>query len=314
MASSILNSIFRSLGTSVSAQIPAGALYGFSPLTRRWVQEGPPPPKTSKPEVLEISVLSWNIDFMKPYVTQRWKVALDNIQHLLCLPTPAILLFQETATEAFPAILSHPFVREHFLLSNTSPPSGYSTLILVSRALLSCCEGSVTTTRVRYGELSKMNRDCLYVDLEVSLANKTRRARIATTHLESLDGFGTATRPKQLALAAQLLTNDDIDGGLVAGDMNCIGPDEETLPERTGLTDAWIAVKGSDAVAEEGYTWGYQPPSRFPKRRMDKILTVGKLEVTEIQRVGVGLEAEIEPGEKAWVSDHFGLLAKVVLR
>ncbi|KAJ7072681.1 Endonuclease/exonuclease/phosphatase [Mycena amicta] len=253
---------------------------------------------------------------MEHYILERWKVALDYIETLE--PSPAILLFQETHTAALPVVLEHPFVRKSFLLSNVSPPPGsqYSTLILVSRALAARCK-SVTATRVPYDALTKMQRDCLYVELDI----QSRRFRIATTHLESLHGFGTIARPKQLALAANLLKAEGIDGGLVAGDMNCIGQNEKDLPERTGLVDAWTSIKAkptSEDEEKDAHTWGYQPPSQYAPLRMDKILTVGKLEAVNIQRVGVGLEAQVAPDDddddKVWVSDHYGLLAEIVLR
>jgi tyrosyl-DNA phosphodiesterase 2 len=175
-----------------------------------------------------------------------------------------------------------------------------------------------------------MQRDCLYVDLDIPLPQtdgepkaKTLRLRIANTHLESLNGFGDRARHKQLEVISRLLTTSEVDAGLVAGDMNAISPSDRNLPEEVGLSDAWLAstaqptecsTKNVDETGlgeAEGHTWGYQPKGAYPPNRLDKILTVGKMVAVDIVRVGVELKVE---GRDAWVSDHFGLLAKIVLR
>ncbi|CAK5265334.1 unnamed protein product [Mycena citricolor] len=179
-------------------------------------------------------------------------------------------------------------------------------------------------TRVPFARNSetRMSRDCLYVDLDLHLPHAEERSalfrlRIANTHLESLRGFGDAARPKQLAKIAKLLTAPGIDGGVVAGDMNCIAPTDQDLPEEVGLADAWVKKEGHESNAEgddtgeaDGHTWGYQPKNRFPPRRMDKVLFAGNVSATIVQRVGVGLRVERDKNP-VWVSDHYGLLASL---
>ncbi|KAJ6612031.1 hypothetical protein B0H10DRAFT_2223443 [Mycena sp. CBHHK59/15] len=122
----------------------------------------------------------------------------------------------------------------------------------------------------------------------------------ANAHLESLNGFGDRARPKQREVISDRLKASEVDGGLV------------------GLTDAWLAASGqpgTKGVDEEevssGHTWGYQPKCGYPPRRLDKILTVGEMEAVDIKRIGVGLKLE---DRDAWVSDHYGLLAKIILK
>jgi tyrosyl-DNA phosphodiesterase 2 len=109
-------------------------------------------------------------------------------------------------------------------------------------------------------------------------------------------------------------------GGIVGGDMNAIAPSDEALAEENGLADAWERTRrergrgkgrgrGRGGEEEDGTTWGYQPRSRFPPGRLDKILYTERdgLEVRDVRRLGVGLRM---PGG-AWVSDHYGLVCKV---
>lgn len=128
---------------------------------------------------------------------------------------------------------------------------------------------------------------------------------------------GDKARPKQLKIVADVLTAPNVNGGLVAGDMNCISLSDQGLPEQLGLTDAWLATAvrpttdgvDDDTGETEGHTWGYQPRSQFPPNRLDKVLTVGELKVVDMERIGVGLKIK---DKDEWVSDHYGLLAKIV--
>jgi tyrosyl-DNA phosphodiesterase 2 len=164
-----------------------------------------------------------------------------------------------------------------------------------------------------------MGRDALYVDLEFpdhAPASNTRTSkivvRIANTHLESLRGHGDRARPIQLGSIAKLLACSDVRGGLVGGDMNAISPSDIDLPRQVGLSDSWdgLAPTRGAQLDISGHTWGYQPHSIYPPNRLDKILLRGDLRVQEIKKVGVGLKVT---GLNVWVSDHYGLLARVVI-
>nr|GAT57849.1 predicted protein [Mycena chlorophos] len=153
----MLNSLIRSL-TLTSGD----ALYGYTRQSQ-WAREiivSATQPALDATQAFKFWVLTWNIDFMAPYIAERWKAALEHIEVLE--QRPDIVLFQETDCDAFPVLRESTFVRENYLLSNISPPtkSSYSTLLLVSRALARRCT-SVSCVRAPYGELTKMHRDCL---------------------------------------------------------------------------------------------------------------------------------------------------------
>ncbi|KAJ7496863.1 Endonuclease/exonuclease/phosphatase [Mycena latifolia] len=279
--------------------------------------------KLYPPNASLFSLISWNVDFAAPLVIRRFQAALSHFEQLLSSNTPpTIILLQEVHTSCFNVLLSNTFIRESYQVTNISSRQSYSTLTLVPHSLAPLVS---SVSRIPFTE-TRMQRDCLYVDLDIPVSSApaptTRRVRIANTHLESLSGFGDTARPKQLEAISKLLIASEVEGGLVAGDMNCISPSDQDLPEQVGLSDAWLltgtaknmepGIDETDDTGEaEGHTWGYQPRCEYPPRRLDKILTAGKVEVVEIQRVGIGLQVE---GRDTWVSDHYGLLGQVLLR
>ncbi|KAJ7668706.1 Endonuclease/exonuclease/phosphatase [Mycena polygramma] len=297
---------------------------------RRWVPTTSDTSEPFQPTEAPFSLLSWNVDFSAPLVVRRFQAVLTHLEQLLSphltspSPGPTIILLQEIHNSCFQSLLANAFIREFYKLTNVTSRQSYSTVTLVPKSLAVLVS---SVSRIPFPE-TRMQRDCLYVDLDIPLPESTSetkvlRLRIANTHLESLSGFGDTAKPKQLAVIGKLLTAAKVDGGLVAGDMNCISPSDQNTPEEVGLSDAWLAttarpaesgaedvVDEADTGEAEGHTWGYQPKCEYPPRRLDKILTVGKLKAVDIRRVGVGLKLE---DRDAWVSDHYGLLAKIVL-
>ncbi|KAJ7772055.1 Endonuclease/exonuclease/phosphatase [Mycena maculata] len=320
---------------STSMRLPnatPSTLYRFDASKRSWSlerieTEASVSVSFSDPDAL-FSIVSWNVDFAAPFVLRRFQSALSHLEkllspHLDSPPPSTIILLQEVHSSCFQPLLSNAFIREFYQVTDIARHS-YSTVTLVPRTLASLIS---FVSRVPFTSNTKMHRDCLYVDFDIPLPPhpdsepKKIRLRIANTHLESLNGFGDTARPKQLGAIAKLLTASGIDGGLVAGDMNSISPSDLDLPERLDLTDAWLVglqntdsnqgVDETETGESEGHTWGYQPRCEFPPRRLDKILTKGKIGATGIQRVGVGLKVE---GTDIWVSDHYGLAAKIIVQ
>lgn len=181
-----------------------------------------------------------------------------------------------------------------------------------------------------------MGRDALFIDVSFpsedtdDVRGDPRVIRVANVHLESLDGHGDIERPRQLEVVSSRLSEPGLHGGIVGGDMNPIGPRDDAVPGELGFVDGWTlchdkqadndTVEGVTATTPEevkrrnaeGHTWGYQPPSRYPPRRMDKVLFVGNVTVKKIERFGVGLAVDpskIKGKSTVWASDHYGLLA-----
>jgi tyrosyl-DNA phosphodiesterase 2 len=266
-----------------------------------------------------LSIITWNIDFATPETARRLTAALDYLRYHVFpenkggKPPPCLILLQEININAFNTLLTHPWVREWFRVVPASPEAGwprgatYGTITLVHAPLAnSMC--------IHY-EDSYMGRNALVTDIMVGGAAEhhvPRILRVINTHLESLP-MGTPMRITQMGVIAALVKEEagGIVGGIACGDMNSIAPSDATLPEQNGLSDAWeYHRRGGEE--EEGTTWGYQPVTRYPPGRLDKILYTESdaFDVRDVRRIAVGLKM---PGGE-WVSDHYGLACHVGVR
>jgi len=302
--------------------------------------------KITSPLPTDLLLISWNVDFGTMGCSQRLAAALSHIQRdvLRCksaskAPQPCVVLLQEVHVRAFDTILTDEWVRKHFVITPASASkfpgeSLYGCVTLVSKSVPVSYAWSL-----EYG-CSGMDRNALVVDLKMGVPEgdgngssatdedtenedqatergsrssrigggrrKEVTLRVANTHLESLP-VGATKRPEQLGLISRFLMRPGLVGGIVAGDMNAIGPSDVDLPRRCGLVDAWSEDDEEDE--EEGYTWGYQPGCEFPPGRLDKVLfTPSKAyEVDEPQKIGIG----VKTADGEWASDHYGLLTTV---
>ncbi|KAF8135065.1 Endonuclease/exonuclease/phosphatase [Boletus edulis] len=286
---------------------------------KRWAQSSNCARGIKEPLPSSFRLLTWNIDFASKAPKRRLAAALEYIRRDVfeCKtpserPNPCCILLQEVSVQAFTLILANEWVQGSFLVVPSSTekwPHGahYGNVTLISRMLPVCGAFTIDFSN------SNMTRNGLFVDLKLAvpapphaprLSDGIVQMRIANTHLESLPQ-GARARPEQLGIIAESLQEYDLHGGVVGGDMNAIGPSDMRIAEQVGLTDAW---QGSEEE-EEGITWGHQPPSQYPPRRLDKVLWVarGGVEVEEPVRVGVGAKC----GTGEWVSDHYGLVTNV---
>ncbi|KAI6099776.1 Endonuclease/exonuclease/phosphatase [Pisolithus sp. B1] len=288
----------------------------FSAREGRWIPTTNCSRGVREPLPTWIRLVSWNVDFQTKNAKKRLMAALLCLQREVfrCQtpnqrPNPCCILLQEVSVGAFTMILTNEWVQRYFVVVPTSTDqwpanATYGTVTLVSRTV-----PVSNAFTIEFGN-SSMMRNAIFVDVKLGvpalphaprLSDGIVTVRIANTHLESLPR-GAAARPMQLRLISEALQEYDLHAGVVAGDMNAIGPSDITIAEDVGLMDAW--QHGDDD--EEGFTWGYQPRERYPPARLDKVLftTRGGFEVEEPERFGVGARAE--SGD--WISDHYGLM------
>ena len=300
----------------------------------KWVHAPQTPYDANIPDDLptSLTLVTWNVDFSKFYVIERLTMALDHLEKVLTddkggKPPPCLILLQEIHVEAFDTLLTHPWVREWFIVVPGRPNEGwpqgawYGTVTLIARSVK-----LTASTCVHFGE-SWMHRNALVTDVLLGGAEpRAHVLRVINTHLESLPE-GTPRRVVQLKVIAELLEQGKTEsggvGGIVGGDMNAIAPSDATLPEQNGLLDAWQEKRKRDGKEvegedddEEGMTWGYQPPCQFPPGRLDKVLYTASdaFEVKNIRKLGMGEKISPAEDESEWVSDHFGLLCQVEAR
>ena len=273
-----------------------------------------------------LRIVSWNIDFMAPGRRNRAAAAMTHLKDLFGDPPPPIVvMLQEVHRDSLLAILAHPWVRKTFAVSDVEGPGAYFTLLMVSNHL-------EVENWLRFPLPTRMGRDALVVDLPISspgLENgKSRKLlRLCTTHLESLwESEGYETRPRQLMLISALLkaqrkTRACLVGGIVGGDMNPLSPLDQGCHQTAAidLRDVWEDVpllpgpklqpfkKDLTFGRAKGNTWGYQSRKARARKRMDKFLYGGSIEIEpldglphmtgKIGRVGVGLQTQVRVWE-----------------
>ncbi|KAG2146188.1 Endonuclease/exonuclease/phosphatase [Suillus bovinus] len=305
----------RPVRQEADAQVPLRAVR-YSSRKKRWAQTSNCARGVREPLPSTVRLVTWNLDFTASDKKKRLLAALSYIQqHVLdCRttserPEPCCIMLQEVHVSVFAEILNAEWVRRCFVVAPASvdkwpDQAVYGNVTLVSRTI-----PVVNVSTIAFSN-SKMKRNAIFVDIKLSipahedeprLSGGIITLRVANTHLESMPE-GAGARPRQLKLIATALRGRGMFGGIVAGDMNAIGPADETIVEAAGLYDAWEG----DNDDEEGFTWGYQSAGRLPPGRLDKVLTTGQegFVVDQPERIGIGETI----GRDKWVSDHYGLL------
>jgi tyrosyl-DNA phosphodiesterase 2 len=272
------------------------------------------PPEEKKPPCSQVRLITWNIDFASKHAEERLSACLRHIEEdvLQCkvgeAPEPCCILLQEVSDTVVPDLLRNTWVRKWFMVAPYSsvkwPKNAhYGNITLVSRSL------TIAECHILHYGLSGMDRTSLCVKIRLNYPGPSKETAIicvVNTHLESLPQ-GAVWRPHQLDMCSRFLRLRGVNGGVVAGDMNTIMPEDEGIEKEYGLRDAWR--KGS---AESGKTWGYQGQNeqKFPCGRLDKILYLPSrgYKVDEPRRIGVGVKIKGSTSkETLWASDHYGL-------
>jgi tyrosyl-DNA phosphodiesterase 2 len=296
--------------------------------------------QTGSGEVKRLALFSWNIDFMLPFAESRMKAGLSElysrITSSLAPDTAAVIFLQECLAADLDTIGATSWVREKFYRTDVDVSNWasafYGTTTLVDRRLR-----VDKVFRVHFAE-TKMERDALFVDVDVAPAGgekKKKIVRFCNSHLESLI-MEPPLRPAQVALAAKYMhgqaereeqkegkDSPKIHGALMAGDFNAIQSFDRTLHAENALKDAYLELGGKED-SEDGYTWGQQAPTDFRERfgcsRMDKVFYCGGVQVKKFERFGQGVEVAdpkereeiVNLGiEKGWITDHLGVFAEI---
>ncbi|KAF9533774.1 Endonuclease/exonuclease/phosphatase [Crepidotus variabilis] len=266
-----------------------------------------------KPYCTQVKIITWNVDMMSPHPEERLTTVLRHIEmdvlkckNLSSPPEPCCILLQEVKDTVIPRLLEDEWVRRWFVVTPFTKDkwpeeAWYGNITLVSRSL------HIAECHILHYGLTAMQRTALCVKLKLNHPGTHEKAiiSIVNTHLESLKD-GAIARPKQMEMCARFLRLRGVHGGIVAGDMNSISPEDGTIGKEVGLRDAW-----RQGDVEDGKTWGFQGQNegKFPTNRLDKIFYLAGMgyKVEEPRRIGVGLK--IRPGEEDehWVSDHYGL-------
>ncbi|KAK8041656.1 hypothetical protein PG993_006179 [Apiospora rasikravindrae] len=331
----------------VGAERPAPQpYYAFHHDTQKWESQAAATADqqgindAQRPEITNLALFSWNIDFNLPFAKARMDAALETLRDLTSLEsTTAVVIFlQECVKSDLETIAEKDWVRDRFYLTDlpTSAArnwrgSSYGTTTLVDRRM-----PLVSLFRVHY-EQARMHRDALFSDVLVlpGKGGEGLRIRLCNTHLESLIRT-PPFRPAQMDLVARYLKDKQVGAGIAAGDFNAIQAFDRTLHAVNRLRDAYLDMGGQEDT-EEGYTWGQQARTHARRRygysRMDKVYYCTSsdsdsndvLRLLRFERFGAGVELSAtyeeerrqlveEMGfERPWVTDHLGVMAEFEL-
>ncbi|KAJ5289126.1 Endonuclease/exonuclease/phosphatase [Penicillium angulare] len=317
--------------------------HAFDPKSSSWIIKSPSPSTSTdtsmynknkneqNTNITKIALYSWNIDFMLPFPEARMKTALSHLNTLISSNpdtsnAATVIYLQECLPSDLEIIKNTPWIQERFHITDLDT-TNWATTHYGTIMLIDLCLVIRNVFRVHYLK-TRMDRDALFVDIDVSLAlNKKIKIRLCTSHLESM-AFEPPFRPEQMNIIARHLHDTSVDAGIVAGDFNAIQHFDRTLHVHgdNNLKDAFLELGGEEDT-DDGFTWGQQAATelraKFGCSRMDKVYFCGCVGVSRFGRFGydVLLEGPEEKGnelvelgfEKPWVTDHLGVMAEVEL-
>ncbi|KAF2731253.1 hypothetical protein EJ04DRAFT_443408 [Polyplosphaeria fusca] len=284
-------------------------------------------PSKSSSHMTSLRLITWNIDFMAPYPTERMASALVYLEGLISsIPTTTatVIFLQEMQEAPNPRQLDQSatdlsqlrdasWVQQKFHITDLTPVnwdlSSYGTVTLVDKRLM-----IAGVSRLHF--MSEYQRDALLVDIAISASRKI--LRLCNVHLDSMNG---SMRPIQWKAAAHQLQNSegDIYASILAGDCNANQPRDRTEPQENGFKDVYLELGGVEGD-EHGMTWGFQchAGAKWGRQRLDKVVCWGDIEPKSLERIGVGVKATADELVKKdlehlegmnFVTDHYGLMA-----
>ncbi|KAK4139839.1 Endonuclease/exonuclease/phosphatase [Dichotomopilus funicola] len=305
-----------------------------------WPVEPPPTPASTStqpsttPNPFRLSVLSWNIDFMRDEDDARMSAALDYLGTYIAGirrdsgdSAPVVVMLNEMTAGDLRLIKLAGWIREGYDITDATTvdweSDAYGTTMLIPRNF------SISSVARLHYTITAMQRDALFNTTPTEPGPRPI-LRLCTTHLESL-AAKPPKRPAQLAAAAEYLRGGKtggggkVLGGILGGDLNAIEAFDKTLPEECGLKDAFLENGGKEGE-EGGMTWGQMAEpwqrARFGLGRLDKILFCGEekaLKLVGFKTFGLGVtitdqqaaERLLQRGslEQPWVTDHLGVRA-----
>ena len=259
-------------------------------------------------------LVSWNVNADAPLPKSRMSALLQVIK---TTGAADVVFLQEVSTEGLAALLEDSWIQQNWYMSDVDTSAfgnqKFISITLVSRLWVTT-DGSQLGAIWRVALPSRFGRDALYCDLILNSSSKQMsgkeptRVRLINVHLDSLP-INPSMRPRQVSICASYLRAAG--RGIIAGDFNCILPEDDDLVSNNGLADAWAELHPNDS----GHTWGVYGEQSFPPNRLDKVAlfnlnpsAMRVLQTSEMESYGAEMSADVaEQGSNAHFSDHLGL-------
>jgi len=269
-----------------------------------------------------LRIVSWNVDAGSKMLELRMSALLRTIK---LTAIPDIIFLQEVSRNALIALLSDPWVQEHWYLSDVND-SGFGKQKFINLTLVSKSWFLLHPIKIgpvwRIALPTHLGRDALCCDIVINYncphpshmrRHMSTRLRLINVHLDSLP-INPSYRPQQVAVAASYLRSADC--GLVAGDFNSILPEDEAIISDNSLIDAWVELHPNSP----GFTWGVDGDGPFPPKRLDRValhnLTPSNIRLlpTHVITSDTGDSSSKDrrnTGEALPFSDHLGIYCVV---
>ncbi|KAI4605612.1 hypothetical protein J4E83_010504 [Alternaria metachromatica] len=263
-------------------------------------------------------LVSWNVNADAPLPKSRMSALLQVVK---TTGAADVVLLQEVSREQLTALLEDTWIQRDWYMSDIDD-SAFGTQKFISITMVSrlwvITDGIQLGTIWRVAFPSRFGRDALCCDLILNSSSKQTsgkeptRVRLINVHLDSLP-INPSMRPRQVFICASYL--GAAGRGIIAGDFNCILPEDDDLVSNNGLADAWAELHPNDS----GHTWGVYGEQSFPPNRLDKVALLNLhpsamriLQTSEVRSCGGEMSADAaESGSGAHFSDHLGLWCDV---
>ena len=263
-------------------------------------------------------LVSWNVNAGAPLPKSRMSALLRAIE---TTGATDVVFLQEVSREGLTALLEDSWIQQNWYISDVDA-SAFGNQKFISITLVS--KSWVVTDGIQLGAIwrvalpSRFGRDALCCDLILNSSSKQTsgkeptRVRLINVHLDSLP-INPSMRPRQVSICASYLRAAG--RGVIAGDFNCILPEDDDLVSNNDLVDAWEVLHPNDS----GHTWGMYGEQSFPPNRLDKVALFNLnpsamriLQTSEVRSCGGETSADgAESGSNAHFSDHLGLWCKI---
>jgi len=265
-----------------------------------------------------VRLVSWNVNADAPTPKSRMSALLQVIK---TTGAADVIFLQEVSRGGLAALLEDPWIQKNWYMSDVDA-SAFGTQKFISITLIS--KLWVATNGIQLGAIwrvafpSRFGRDALCCDLVLNSSSKLPsgrrpiRIRLINVHLDSLP-INPSFRSDQVSIGASYL--NAAGRGIIAGDFNCVLPEDDDLVRTNGLTDAWEHLHPNDP----GHTWGVHGEPTFPPNRLDKVAlfnlrpsAMGILQTSEGGSCSEKISVDAtKAGSEAHFSDHLGLWCDV---
>jgi endonuclease/exonuclease/phosphatase family metal-dependent hydrolase len=287
---------------AAATKIPAyasTAVSRFGP--REWRAVSLPRPRT-------LYVATYNVWFESMHNEERHPA----IAQMLAATDADVICLQEVTANFLRCLKSSSVIQRQYAcigLHGETIRNGafHGCVILVNRKTLTADAGTYY-----YLPMTFDNRHLLTAKVSGVVGTHTEGIHdltVATAHLESESSiYGEGSRRAQLQFIKDSLP---FSGGVFCGDTNLCRSGEDRTPENLGYYDAWTETGHPNDTP----TWDSLYPSKFPPRRLDRILFTGpSIHAREASLFGetpLHLKKPIE--RTLFLSDHKGVLARMLI-